>query len=93
LFLNKGFFIFLWKIEPYDRFVLNGNANAVSIGDLVKEYVAVRTSSIFLFKNLPNASLRNRGIANGNAYTVAALGFVIAGHERHHCNIVKERYL
>jgi hypothetical protein len=77
----------------HDLFVTNGNANDFGIADLVQEYVSVRTSSIYLFKNLPEASLQRVGIANGNPFTVAALAFVIAGHEKHHRTVIKDLYL
>jgi hypothetical protein len=37
--------------------------------------------------------LGRKGIANNNEISVAALGFVIAGHEMHHRKILVERYL
>jgi len=37
--------------------------------------------------------LTSSGIANGNKVSVRALGYHIAGHEKHHVNIIRERYL
>ena len=34
-----------------------------------------------------------RGVANNNPITVRALAFVLAGHERHHLKVLRERYL
>jgi hypothetical protein len=31
-------------------------------------------------------------VANGNPISVRALAWVIAGHERHHVGILRERY-
>ena len=33
-----------------------------------------------------------RGSANGSPVTFRALMYIIAGHERHHVGILKERY-
>ncbi|MAN59479.1 MAG: damage-inducible protein DinB [Flavobacteriaceae bacterium] len=77
----------------HDAFVVKGNANDLSIAELVREYVSVRTSSIYLFKILPPNTFANTAVANGNLFSVSALGYVMAGHEKHHINIIKERYL
>jgi hypothetical protein len=37
--------------------------------------------------------LARKGLVGSNELTVAALGFIIAGHETHHRQILKERYL
>jgi hypothetical protein len=37
--------------------------------------------------------LSQLGNANGKDITARAVLFVIAGHERHHLNIIQERYL
>jgi len=33
------------------------------------------------------------GVASGNEISVRALGFLFSGHQIHHLNVVKERYL
>lgn len=37
--------------------------------------------------------LLEKGIASGSAISVRAIGFILIGHENHHCEIIKERYL
>jgi DinB family protein len=59
---------------------------------LVEELEIVRASTMVLFRHLPEEALDRRGIASGHSVTVRALGYVIAGHERHHLAILKERY-
>ena len=49
--------------------------------------------TIQLFSNFTDEMLMQIGVASGNPMSVRALGFVTAGHETHHCNIIKERYL
>jgi len=69
------------------------DANERSVESLIKEYKLQRKSTMSLFKNLPQKSLENTGIASNNAISVRALGYIVAGHEKHHTNILKERYL
>jgi len=34
-----------------------------------------------------------KGAANGQTYTARTLGFSIVGHNLHHCNFIKDKYL
>jgi uncharacterized damage-inducible protein DinB len=68
-------------------------ANDRSIRDILKEYTAVRNSTITLFQGLPEEAFTRTGKANKNPVSVRALAYHIAGHELHHFNIIKERYL
>jgi uncharacterized damage-inducible protein DinB len=64
-----------------------------SIENIFEEYEAVRNSTIALFNGLPGNSFLRSGTANNNKATVRALAYHIAGHELHHINIIKEKYL
>jgi uncharacterized damage-inducible protein DinB len=76
-----------------DIYVANSTFNSRSIQDLAAEFKAVRESNLFFIKALTDDQLNRKGIASGNPATVRALIYMIAGHELHHVNIVKERYL
>ena len=60
---------------------------------ITEEYRIVRQSTIALFANLDRADLERSGMASNLEWSVAALGFAICGHQRHHRNIIRERYL
>ena len=70
-----------------------GRFDARSLTDLAAESDAVRRATIALFGGLDGEALARRGTANNNPISVRALGWVIAGHERHHLAILRERYL
>jgi hypothetical protein len=53
----------------------------------------VRRATITLFSGLDPEALARRGMANNKEISVRALAYVIAGHERHHVEILRERYL
>ena len=76
-----------------NTFAENAQAGKKTLIELLDEYVAVRNSTICLFKNFNNNQLISFGIANGNNLSVRAAGFIICGHGIHHCNIIKERYI
>ncbi len=83
------------ELKGFDEniFADNAMANNRTIDELLLEHLAVRTATICLFKNFNLNQLKQIGMANGSKMSVAALGFVICGHEMHHCNIINERYL
>ncbi len=76
-----------------DPYAAHSNANNRELKDLLEEYAAVRKSTLAFFNSLDDAALARSGVANGNRSTVRAYPFHIAGHELHHINLIKQRYL
>lgn len=76
-----------------ESYVLEATFHSRSIPDLLEEFIAVRHSTISLIKSLPEKSWNRKGIANNGEISVAALAYIIAGHELHHRRIIEEKYL
>lgn len=76
-----------------DVFVDNAAANNRDYYDLLDEMKVLRKSSIQLFKSFSKEALLRIGVASDNKMSVRALGYLFSGHQIHHINIVKERYL
>lgn len=76
-----------------DPYAEHSNANKRELKDLLAEFAAVRKSTLAFFNSLDDAALSRSGIANGNRSTVRSYPFHIAGHELHHINLIKQRYL
>lgn len=76
-----------------DDYVRNGPFEQCTLPGLIQEFEAVRRSTVLLFRQLQEAALTRRGIANQNEVTVRAIAWTIAGHELHHRTILLERYL
>lgn len=76
-----------------DLFAANANASGRNLQDLAEEYKSVRGSTIFLFEHMTEEMLGFKGMANKLWLTPCAIGFLAAGHNIHHCKIIKERYL
>ncbi len=74
-------------------FVANSNFARRTLADLVEEFQVVRAATVHLAKHLDPEMLTRRGTASGNPVTVRALLYIVAGHERHHTQLVRERYL
>ena len=82
-------------LPGYDdqHYVLNGNFNSRSLYDLVHEFSVVRESNLVMFKSFDEAAKSRVGIANNNKVSIPALLFMILGHEIHHLNVIREKYL
>lgn len=75
-----------------NAYVPAGRFNERSMNDLLNEFQAIRAATLHLFGHLGEDQLSRRGVANGNPITVRALGYIVAGHERHHVKLLHERY-
>jgi len=72
---------------PYSR------ANQRSVKSILKEYATVRKATLSLFKSFSEEDLLRKGTANNNVSSVRGLLYHLAGHELHHLEIIKEKYL
>jgi uncharacterized damage-inducible protein DinB len=75
--------------NPY---VQAGRFDERTLADLSDEYEAVRRATLHLFRHLDDEALARRGTANGAGISVRALGWIIAGHERHHLGMLRGVY-
>ena len=76
-----------------DEYLINSDANSRSKESLIEEYVSIRNATITLFNSFSEEMFLQIGVASNSPLSVRAAGYIIVGHEKHHCNIIKERYL
>ena len=78
-----------------DSYAIYSEADKRDLDNIFEEYEAVRKSTIALFNGLSEESLTRMGHGTGtfNDATVRALAYHIAGHELHHLNLIKAKYL
>jgi len=76
-----------------DKYAANCEANKRSMYSLMNEYKAVRLASIILFESFTEEMLTRIGIASNSNLSTRAVAFITIGHENHHCEIIRERYL
>jgi uncharacterized damage-inducible protein DinB len=62
------------------------------IADVVNEMIAVRRSTLALIDSLDEAAIANKGVANNNPVSARAICWIMAGHTKHHLDILTERY-
>ena len=76
-----------------NEYVKNAPFSTVTLANLADEFDHVRRASVHFFSNLSEEALSRRGTANGAEISVRALAFILAGHETHHANVLRTRYL
>jgi len=69
------------------------NAHSRTIQQLVTEMKHLRNTTIDLFASFTPEMLQRKGTASNKVVSVINIGYIIAGHETHHRNILTERYL
>ncbi len=82
----------LRSFDP-ELYVPFSNANARSLENILEEYEAIRKSTYLLFTSFDEIAWSRIGLADMNPLSVRAALYIIIGHEMHHLNIIKERYL
>lgn len=76
-----------------DAYVTAGQFQHRPLEQLLDEFAAVRAATVALFHGFGRAEWMRGGIANDAEFTVRAVAYILAGHERHHLAVLRERYL
>lgn len=82
-------------LPGYDEnlFAANSYCDERDFKTMLEEFNIVRQSSVMLFKSFNEMALLNKATCNNNQMSVRAIGFAISGHQLHHLQVIKERYL
>lgn len=70
--------------SPYD---------AIPLAEALREFETVRAATLFLLRQLPAEAWERAGTSDGHFISLRAIAFAIAGHELHHREILRTRYL
>lgn len=76
-----------------DTFAAGSNHAERSMDSLLQELRHLRLATSALFESFDDATLDRSGNASGVSFTVRSILFIIAGHERHHVEVLKQKYL
>jgi uncharacterized damage-inducible protein DinB len=76
-----------------NAYVQHANFNSRTLAGLLEEYDLARKSHLALFRAMNEEMLNRTGMANNQPVTAKAFIVIMAGHELHHLNIIKERYM
>lgn len=76
-----------------DGYIDNSHANERKFADMADEFELLRKANLVMFRNLSDDDWARSGTASDVPVSVRALAYIMAGHIRHHVNILRERYL
>lgn len=76
-----------------DDYMEHANIGHRSMQDLSNEFKIARESTIYIYRSLSEEQSKLIGTASNHPVSVRALVYMTAGHELHHLDILKERYL
>lgn len=62
------------------------------LSDVVDEMIAIRRATLALVDSLDESTISNVGLANNNSVSARAICWIMAGHTKHHLDILRERY-
>ncbi len=74
-------------------YAANSMAQTREAKEILREFVAVRNATLSLLAGFNETVFTKTGTVNGVSTSVRAAAYIIAGHELHHLNVIKERYL
>jgi uncharacterized damage-inducible protein DinB len=75
-----------------EAYAATGGFDDIPFADLVAELDRARRSTLDLLRHLPAEAWMRIGTANGHAISARAIAWIMPGHERHHVNVLRERY-
>lgn len=83
------------EFQSFDHDVMAeyANANELSKHELMDIYSSRRAVTMALLDTLSDEDFMKKGSVEGKSFSVRALVYAMIGHERHHMEIIKERYL
>jgi len=76
-----------------NEYMADANFDARTLADLAEEFSHVRCANVLMLRGLSEDAWSRRGVASDNEVTVRAIAYIIAGHEAHHVQILRTRYL
>ena len=75
-----------------NTYISNSRYNERSLSDLLTEFITIRKSNLVFLNQLTDEDWKRTGTVGENLVSVRALAFIMAGHVRHHFNVLRMSY-
>jgi hypothetical protein len=75
-----------------NEYVARSGFDRCRLSDLVEEFAQLRETNLTALRRLDEDAWRRIGTASGRPVSVRALAYIMAGHVRHHLQILATRY-
>lgn len=76
-----------------DDYVARARFDDIPLALLVEDLAVVRRATLSLFKMLSAEEAARIGTASGAPVSARAIAYMIAGHEKHHLDVLRDKYL
>jgi len=76
-----------------DGYIEYAYANDRGTADLLEEFKLLRRANMLMFDHMNDDAWDRTGTASGSPVSVRGLAYIMAGHVKHHSNILRDRYL
>lgn len=74
------------------EYMQHANFGERPMRSVADEYATTRAATVATFRGFSDEAWRRSGTANNAGISVRALASIALGHERHHLNVLRERY-
>ena len=83
------------ELPAFDEnaYVPESNANALTMQNILTQTINLRKTTMDLFSTFTPEMLMRTGVANKTQVSVIGLGYITAGHQLHHMDVLAQRYL
>ena len=79
-------------VSDQDLYIQTGDFGAHPLSEWLEEFRHLRLSNLAMVRHLPPDAWQRSGVVSDYTISVRALAYAMVGHERHHINILRERY-
>ncbi len=81
-------------LPGYDQevYVRLGRFNERNLAQFTDELASVRSATLSLLRGVPADGWLRRGVANSQPFSARGVAYVLAGHDLHHAQVMRERY-
>lgn len=69
------------------------DADNRDMAGIIAEFTSIRLATLDLLRSLSARTIDRTGTSNNQTVSVRELAYMMAGHELHHLNVIKEKYL
>ena len=82
-------------LAGYDEnaFISNSSFSELPLAAIMEDYAAVRRATLSLLAGISEEAWTRTGVVSNKESSARAWFYILAGHELHHLNVVRERYL
>ena len=75
-----------------DAYASSANHDQAPIDELAEQFATLRRSHVLMLKHLRPEAWGRVGVVGEHPTSTRGMAFIMAGHVRHHANVLKERY-